>query len=211
MRIALYCRVSDDKLKEDGERRQDVQRQVEHLKPQVEAYMKYNPDCVYVGEFIDDGKSAFKEDYQSRPAFCRLLSEMKAHRVNRVYVESLDRWARRVVDGLTTLKEVTQAGGTVVSLAEGEADITLPQGWFKCGIAFLMSEWASREKSWRVTQALDRRRLDARHTCGSCGVVHMGRHPNTCKCTKCLKSYPERRVGSEMVEKSDDLEKTTLG
>ena len=32
MKVAIYCRVSDVKKKEDGERRQDIGRQVEMLK-----------------------------------------------------------------------------------------------------------------------------------------------------------------------------------
>lgn len=180
--VAIYARVSDDKLQADGSRRQDVERQVEKLRPLAAAMF---PDAVLLPAFIDDGRTAFKEDYSSRPAFCRLLREIRARRVQRVYVESLDRWARRIEDGLKTLREATESGCTVTSAAEGECDITTPEGWFKVGVAFLMAEWASRSQSWKVRQAMERRRADKRKVCHSCGVVHLGRHPRTCACPKC--------------------------
>ena len=183
--VTTYSRVSDNKLTDTGERRQDVMRQVDRLKPYIEAWLNNNSEWKQLEPFIDDGKSAFKEDYQSRPAFCKLLNEIKAHRIQRVYVESLDRWSRRVVEGLTTLEETSNCGCTVVSIAEGEVSWTQPQGWFRSLIALGMAEWASREKSWRVKQAMQRRRDDKRKTCKACGVVHLGRHPDSCNCLKC--------------------------
>jgi len=182
VRIAIYARVSDDKLLDDGSRRQDVQRQVEKLRPMIMAV----PGAVIVEPpFLDDGRSAFKDDYQSRPEFCRLLREIRARRVTRVYVESLDRWSRRIEDGLKTLKEAAEYGCTVTSAAEGECDTTTPEGWFKVGVAFLLAEWASRSQSWKVRQGMARRLLQPEKVCVSCGVVHMGRHPGVCGCARC--------------------------
>lgn len=175
---AIYCRVSDDKLQDDGSRRQDVMRQVERLRP-------------FAGNdaqlFIDDGASAYKDDYNSRPAFCKMLREIRARRVQRVYIESLDRWSRRVEDGLGTLREAASYGATVTSISEGECDITLPEGWFKVGVAFLLAEWASRSQSHKIRQAMARRRADQRKVCHTCGVVHLGRHPKACACLRCRK------------------------
>ena len=190
--IAIYARVSDDKLKEDGTRRQDIQRQVELLKPIAEFYKKQNPEWNEIQLFMDDGKSAFKEDYQSRPEFCKLMREIKAHRIMRVYVESLDRWSRRVVDGLTTLREAGDTGCTIVSIAEGEVSWTEPQGWFKSLISLGIAEWASREKSWRIKQSIERRKLDDRRICKSCGIIHLGRHPQTCNCLKCQQNRAKK-------------------
>lgn len=186
--ITIYARVSDDKLQDDGSRRQDVDRQVARLLPIIRAA---HPGALIVPAFIDDGRSAFKDDYQSRPEFCRLLREVRAHRVQRVYIESLDRWSRRIEDGLKTMREVSEAGCTVTSIAEGECDITTPDGWFKTGVSFLMAEWASRNQSHKVKQAMERRRNDGRKVCKSCQVVHLGRHPNTCTCQRCHKRNHE--------------------
>lgn len=176
MATAIYARVSDDKLREDGERRQDIQRQVDRLR----AYA--GPNALL---FLDDARSAFKDDYNARPEFSRLLREIRARRVQRVYVESLDRWSRRVEDGLRTLKEAAEYGATVTSIAEGECDTTTPNGWFKVGVALLLAEWASRSQGFKVSQAMERKRADLSQACLSCGVVHLGRHPKTCGCARC--------------------------
>ena len=155
MKVAIYARVSDAKLKADGERRQDIDRQIDFLMPIAQAWLDSHKDWNRkIALFKDDAKSAFKEDYNSRKDFCRLLREVRARRVQRIYIESMDRWSRRVVDGLTTLKQVNEYGCTVVSMAEGEQDWTHPQGWFRSLMALGFAEWASREKSWKVTQAM---------------------------------------------------------
>jgi len=178
MQEAIYARVSDDKLREDGQRRQDVNRQVDMLK------LRSAKNALI---FTDDGISAFKEDYNARPAFLKLMREIRARRVQRVWIESLDRWSRRIEDGLRTLKEAAEYGCTVTSIAEGESDITTSQGWFKTGLSFLMAEWASRDKSDKVKSGMARARGKVENICASCGVVHLGRHPLTCKCEKCHK------------------------
>jgi DNA invertase Pin-like site-specific DNA recombinase len=179
---AIYARVSDMKLKEDGQRRQDVMRQVDMLK-------------TYAGKdtllFIDDGISAFKEDYNSRPEFLRLMREIRANRVQHVWVESLDRWSRRITDGLLTLKEAAEHSCTISSISDGEIDITNSQGWFKAGVSLLLAEWASRDKSDKVKNGMERRMTKSENICVSCGVIHQGRHPLICSCPNCKK----KRVG----------------
>jgi len=193
MRTAIYARVSDDKLKDDGERRQDINRQVDKLKNWFESQRANRPkdleileplteDCV----FTDDGLSAYKDDYQSRPAFVRMLREIRGHHFQQVLVEDLTRWSRRLVDGLVTLKDAGNAGCTIVSLAESEIDVTTSSGWMKAAIFLMMAEWASRIQSEKVKSGMERRANDQRHFCESCQTIHLGRHPDSCRCTKCL-------------------------
>lgn len=183
--IAGYIRVSGQKLKNDGDRRQDVERQREKIINFCKAMKWDNPIF-----FCDDGISAFKEDYNSRPEFCRMLREIRANRIERVIVEDLTRWSRRLEDGLKTLNEVSEKC-TVTSMAEGEVYITEPEGWFKCSIAFLMAEWASRISAHKVHSGMEKLRNNKDKICLSCGKVHLGRHPDICQCKKCLK----KRVG----------------
>lgn len=193
----IYARVSDNKLKEDGKRRQDINRQIDTLKPIAQAWVKFeNEKAIRDGKppqwseeiiiYQDDALGAFKEDWNSRPSFSNLLGEAEGNRIHRCWVESLDRWSRRVVEGLVTMERASIKGNcTIVSTLEGESTLTNPQGWFKTTSAFVMAEWASREKAEKVKDGMQRRKNDKRRICWSCNIVHIGRHPTSCECHKC--------------------------
>ena len=102
--IAGYIRVSDQKLKTDGDRRQDINRQQQKIISYCKTMELGTPIF-----FSDDGLSAFKDDYNSRPEFLRMLREVKANRVKHIIIEDITRWSRRIGDGLKTLSEVTNA------------------------------------------------------------------------------------------------------
>lgn len=174
IKLAGYIRVSDQKLKTDGERRQDINRQREKIIKFCNSMDWGTPIF-----FCDDGISAFKEDYNSRPEFCRMLREVRANRIQRIIVEDLTRWSRRIEDGLKTMREVSTKC-TVTSMAEGEVDITLPDGWFKCALGFLMAEWSSKSTSYKVQSGMARRLEDPKAICQYCGKVHLGRLPKAC-------------------------------
>lgn len=180
MRVVLYARVSDEKLKDDKSRRQDIQRQVDKLL----AYASIQGWKV-AEVYADDGKSAYKDDYQSRPAFSHLLRAIRARWVQRVLVEDLSRWSRRLEEGLRTLREASESGCTVTSTLEGEVDVTAPEAWMRASLSLLFAEWASRTQAEKVKSGMQRRANDKRNVCKSCGVVHLGRHPSSCGCVKC--------------------------
>lgn len=179
--IGAYIRVSDDKLKSDGDRRQDVNRQKEKIERYCRTMELSEPIF-----FVDDGLSAFKEDYNSRPAFLKLLNEVRANRIKHIIIEDITRWARRIEDGLKTLKEVTEKC-KVTSLAEGELGVTIPEEWFKSAIGFLMAEWSSKITAYKVKSGMEKMLNDKTKICSFCGVVHRGRHPQSCECDNCLK------------------------
>ena len=74
MKKGIYARVSDDKKKSDGERRQDVNRQVEMLVKFWEGRGVRRED---IEIYVDDGKSAFTEDINQRPDIKRLLNDCR--------------------------------------------------------------------------------------------------------------------------------------
>ena len=173
--IGAYIRVSDQKLTDEGLRRQDINRQKEKIK----AYCKFQQleEPVF---FCDDAISAFKDDYSSRPEFVKLLHEVKANRINHIIVEDMTRWSRRIEDGLRTLREINDKA-KITSLAEGELGITIPEQWFKTAIGFLMAEWSSRITAYKVKSGMDKRLKDETKKCKVCGNIHQGRVPNACK------------------------------
>lgn len=196
MIVAGYPRVSDDKKKTDGERRQDVDRQVQKIKSYCKTMNLSEPIL-----FIDDGLSAYKDDYNSRPQFLRLLNEVKANRVQIIIIEDITRWSRRIEDGLKTLAEVTEKC-KVISLAEGELGVVIPEQWFKTAIGLLMAEWASKIQSFKVKSGMERAKTKL---CPYCKVHHAGRHPESCKCDKCL------RVGQNLPMKVNQNEGASQG
>ena len=120
--IVGYTRVSDAKLKDDDSRRQDIKRQEDKIKAYCKLIGLSEPKF-----FSDDALSAFKDDYSSRPEFCKMLNEVKANRVKHIIVEDMTRWSRRIEDGLRTLREVTEKA-KITSLAEGELGVTVERG-----------------------------------------------------------------------------------
>lgn len=173
--IVGYIRVSDQKLTEEGARRQDINRQKEKIKTYCKTMQL--PEPIF---FSDDALSAFKDDYSSRPEFVRLLHEVRANRVQHIIVEDMTRWSRRIEDGLRTLREVTEKA-KVTSLAEGELGVSIPEQWFKTSIGFLMAEWSSRITAYKVKSGMDKRSKDKSKQCLVCGKIHLGRVPKTCK------------------------------
>ena len=182
--VAIYARVSDDKLTDEGLRRQDVQRQVEKLK---EWANKSGMEIEAKNIFIDDNKSAFKDDYQSRPAFVKLITSIKAKWINRVLIEDMTRWSRRIDDGLRSLKETAEAGCTITSIHDGDINITITEGWARATMALFFSEWSARSQADKIRSGMQRRERDKRNICQSCGIVHIGRHPRACECKRCRK------------------------
>lgn len=173
--IGAYVRVSGQKIKTDGDRRQDVSRQIDKIKIYCKTMQLSEPIF-----FTDDGISAFKDDYNSRPEFCRMLREVKANRIKHIIIEDLTRWSRRLEDGLKTLAEVNDKC-KVTSLAEGDVGVDIPEKWFKTAIGFLMAEWASRSMAYKVQSGMDRRLDDPSKKCKACGNIHLGRIPKVCK------------------------------
>ena len=181
-----YIRVSGQKIKTDGWRRQDVDRQRDKITKFSEGMGWGIPEF-----YSDDGISAYKDDYSSRPAFCKMLREIRARRIKRVIIEDLTRWSRRISDGLKTIKEASDSSCTVTSMAEGELDTTIPDAWFRCALGFMMAEWSSKSQSFKVEGGMLRRLEDKRNICSSCGVVHLGRHPKSCGCKQCMRRKSE--------------------
>ena len=83
---ASYERVSDDKKKDDGSKRQDVNRQHTLIK---EHYGRMG--ITSFKRYVDDGKSAFTEDLNQRPAFKQLLNERSNAIKNRIRWRQYDK------------------------------------------------------------------------------------------------------------------------
>lgn len=151
MKVALYARVSDDKKKADGDRRQDIDRQVEILQD----YYK-RQGITEVEIFKDDGKSAFTDDINQRPDFKRLLNACKGHYIKEIVIEDLTRFSRNLSLGLQWMRELGNLGVQLISLKEGELEVTSSKGWMQSAILLMFAEWDSRIKSEKVKSGMQK-------------------------------------------------------
>ncbi len=150
-KIIIYARVSDNKKKTDGDRRQDVNRQLEILREHLK--LKGIKDWE---EYVDDGKSAFTEDWNQRPAFKKMFNDCRRHFVSEIYIEDMTRFSRRLDIALPLLKELGNLNIQLISLKEGELEVTTSQGWLKSSMLLMFSEWDSRIKSEKVKSGMAR-------------------------------------------------------
>lgn len=154
MKVAIYARVSDDKKKADGERRQDVERQLENIRK----YLKDKGINEWT-EYVDDGKSAFTEDINQRPSFKKLHSDCLRYYVREIYIEDMTRFSRNLSLGLQWIKQLGEIGVHLVSIKEGELDCTSAKGWMQSSLLLLFAEWESRIRSEKVKSGMERARL----------------------------------------------------
>lgn len=178
-KVALYARVSDDKKKSDGDRRQDVERQLELLRDHA-LREGHTPDDIVV--YIDDAKSAFTDDWNQRKDFIRLFNDCRRHFIVKIFIEDMTRFSRNISLGLQWLKELGDLKVHLVSLKEGELEVTSSKGWMQSLMLLMFAEWDSRIKSEKVKSGMER---VAAAICPSCNVRHLGRHPASCRCEKC--------------------------
>lgn len=187
---AIYIRVSDDKKKSDGERRQDLMRQQEVL-----ANFLVSKGITTFKVYADDAKSAWTDDINAREDFVKLLNDCRRNFIKRIFIEDMTRFSRNLSLGLQWIKELGELGVQIISLREGEIDATSSQGWMKSAITLMFAEWDSRIKSEKVKSGMEKAMSKV---CPFCKVRHQGRHPNTCKCDKCLgvgKNFQEIQKG----------------
>ncbi len=170
MKVAIYVRVSDMKKKLDGERRQDVQRQLELLRRHLKA-----KGINEWKEYVDDGKSAFTEDWNQRPAFKSLYSDCLRYYVREIYIEDMTRFSRNLSMGLQWLKKLGEIGVQIVSIKEGELEVTSSKGWMQSTMLLMFAEWDSRVKSEKVKSGMQK----AKNLGKKIGGFRVGKKPKS--------------------------------
>ena len=155
---AVYVRVSDTKKKDDGERRQDVGRQIEV----IEAYLK-RAGVEKWKVYSDDGKSAYTEDINSRPAFKQLMNDCLRHFIKTIYIEDITRFSRNLTLGIKWMSKLASLNIDLVSLKEGQLEYTSSKGWMQSNIMLMMAEWESKIRSEKVRSGMNRAKKEGYH------------------------------------------------
>ena len=98
---------------------------------------------------IEDGVSARKKN---RPVYHEIISELRTG--DELVVISYDRAYRSVVEGLTSLDQLTERGIKLVSLTQ-RLDTTTPDGRLFFTMAIAVGEWELNINSWRTIHGLE--------------------------------------------------------
>ena len=93
-RVAAYCRVSTD----EEEQESSFELQVEHYTKSIGAH----EDWVLAGIFADKGISGTQ--IKHREQFLKMIEECKAGKIDMIITKSISRFARNVVDCLSTIR-----------------------------------------------------------------------------------------------------------
>ncbi len=158
VKVAIYVRVSDTKKKPDGERRQDVNRQIEV----IESYLK-RAGIKEWKVYCDDGKSAYTEDINQRPAFKQLMNDCLRHFINEIYIEDITRFSRNLTTGIKWLSKLSELGVEIISLKEGQLEYTSSRGWLQSNIFLLFAEWESKIRGEKVRSGMNRAKSKGLH------------------------------------------------
>ena len=88
LRVAGYARVSTD----DEEQVTSIELQ----KNEIPEKVKENPNWVYVGQYVDEGRSG--TNTEKRPAFKMMIEDCMAGKIDLIYTKSVSRFARNLRD-----------------------------------------------------------------------------------------------------------------
>ena len=104
---------------------------------QIKGWIK-NHSEINLGEVFEElNESGGRSD---RPDLLRALERVEGGESQGVIVAKIDRFGRRVVDGLRAIKRIEEAGGTFVSVQDG-LDLSAPTGKFVMQVLFSIGEW----------------------------------------------------------------------
>lgn len=93
-RVAAYCRVSTD----EEEQKSSFELQVEHYTKSIGTH----EDWVLAGIFADKGISGTQ--IKHREQFMKMIEDCKAGKIDMIITKSISRFARNVVDCLSTIR-----------------------------------------------------------------------------------------------------------
>lgn len=145
-RVAAYTRVSTMKDAQEH----SLQSQQEYFAE----YIRHHPDWVFAGIYTDDGISGLS--IRRRDGFNRMVDDALDGKIDLILTKFLSRFARNIVDALTTIRNLKAAGAAVYFQKENinTSDNT---GEFLITLMSSFAEEESRSISENVTWAVRHR------------------------------------------------------
>lgn len=145
-RVAAYARVSTD-----------YEDQLNSYKVQCEEYTKViqsNPNYIFSGIFADQGLSGTQA--KKRPEFMKMIAKAKAGDLDLILTKSISRFARNVVDTITTVREFRELGVEIYFEKENISSLD-PKIDFMLTILSSIAQEESRSISSNVKWAYDKK------------------------------------------------------
>lgn len=152
MKAVAYARFSTDRQREES------------ILAQMRAINEWamKNDVVVVREYLDEGKSATNDD---RPAFQKMIGELRQIKPNLVLVHKLDRFARDRFDAAFYRREIQKAGARLLAVDQPLDDS--PESIFLEGILEAQAEFYSRNLAREVMKGMKENAYKARFNGGN--------------------------------------------
>jgi hypothetical protein len=144
LRVAAYCRVSTDRK----EQATSYEIQVAHY----QTYIAEQKDWILSGIYADEGMTATNTKH--RTGFRRMLADARAGKFDMLITKSVSRYARNLMDGIQTARELLHLPTPVGILFEEEGLNTFRQdSEFILSIMLMIAQGESEKKSAAVKKA----------------------------------------------------------
>ena len=148
-RTAIYIRVSTDAQAKEGD---SVPAQKEALLK----YIKERPDLTLAGEYIDDGVSGTK--FEERDELQRMLSDVKAGKIDQIAFVKLDRFYRSIRHYTATQEVLDKYNVTWVAIWEPIYDTSTPAGRLIVNQMMSIAQFEAENTSQRIRQVFEYKR-----------------------------------------------------
>lgn len=151
-RTAMYLRLS----REDGDKSESDS--IANQRALINEYLKTQPNLCCVDEFVDDGYSG--ANFQ-RPAFSRMVEDLKSGAVNCIVLKDLSRFGRNYIEVGRYLEQIfPMLGVRVIAINDGydSADKATSHDAIMLPIKNLMNDIYCRDISVKIKSQLDTKR-----------------------------------------------------
>ena len=145
VRMVAYCRVSTDKKEQET----SYETQLEHYR----TYIPNRENCIFAGIYADEGISG--TSIKRRTGFQQMISDAKAGKFDMIITKSASRFARNIIDGIRTIRELLQLNPPVGIIFEDENHFNTlrPESELYLTLMFSMAQGESERKSKAIKSA----------------------------------------------------------
>lgn len=155
-RVATYIRVSTTMQAQEGE---SIPAQRDALNKHIKEH-----GYIHVGEYLDDGISGTKND---RDEFQRMLSDVKAGKIDLIIVTKLDRLHRSLRNFLNMQDVLDKHNCNWLAIWEPMYDSSTPQGRMIINTMVNLAQFEAEQTGQRIRQVFEYKRANGEAVTGN--------------------------------------------